>query len=49
MGSMNKMFTGMAVAQLVQAGQAKGNRPAVKIPDRLPNADVASKVTIHHC
>ena len=49
MGSMNKMFTGVAVAQLVQAGKLKVIDPRGKYLTGYPNADVASKVTIHHC
>jgi D-alanyl-D-alanine carboxypeptidase len=46
-GSMNKMFTGTAVLQLVQAGKIKLTDPLGKyIPD-YPNRDVATKVTIH--
>ena len=47
-GSMNKMFTGTAVLQLVQAGRIRLTDPLEKyIPD-YPNRNVADKVTIHH-
>ena len=48
LGSMNKMFTAVAVAQLAQQGKLKFSDPVGKhLPD-YPNADVAKKVTIHH-
>ncbi len=48
LGSMNKMFTAVAVAQLVQQGKLKFTDTVGKhIPD-YPNTDVASKVTLHH-
>jgi CubicO group peptidase (beta-lactamase class C family) len=48
LGSMNKMFTAVAVAQLAQQGKLKFTDTVGKhIPD-YPNADVASKVTLHH-
>jgi D-alanyl-D-alanine carboxypeptidase len=47
-GSMDKMLTAAAVLQLVQAGKVSLNAPlGTYLPD-YPNADVASKVTIHH-
>jgi D-alanyl-D-alanine carboxypeptidase len=47
-GSMNKMFTAVAVLQLAQAGKLKLDAPlGTYLPD-YPNKDVASKVTIHH-
>lgn len=46
-GSMNKMFTAVAVLQLVEAGKIQLTDPVGKyIPD-YPNRDVAAKVTIH--
>ncbi len=46
-GSMNKMFTAVAVLQLVQAGKVRLDAPlSTYLPD-YPNRDVASKVTIH--
>ncbi|HME00927.1 MAG TPA: serine hydrolase domain-containing protein [Terriglobia bacterium] len=47
-GSMNKMFTAVAVLQLVQAGKIKLNDPLGKYLTDYPNQDVATKVTIHH-
>ena len=46
-GSMNKMFTAVAILQLVEAGRVKLTAPlATYLPD-YPNRDVATKVTIH--
>jgi D-alanyl-D-alanine carboxypeptidase len=47
-GSMNKMFTAVAVMQLVQAGKIKLTDPLGKYLPDYANKDVASKVTIHH-
>ncbi|HYL85150.1 MAG TPA: serine hydrolase domain-containing protein [Candidatus Angelobacter sp.] len=47
-GSMNKMFTAVAVLQLVQAGKIKLTDPLGKYLTDYPNKDLASKVTIHH-
>jgi CubicO group peptidase (beta-lactamase class C family) len=47
-GSMNKMFTAVAVLQLVQAGKLKLDDPVGKYLTDYPNKDVATKVTIHH-
>ena len=47
-GSMNKMFTAVAVLQLVQAGKLSLDAPLGKYLTDYPNADIASKVTIHH-
>jgi len=48
LGSMNKMFTAVAVAQLAQAGKLSFNDTVGKhLPD-YPNKEVAEKVTIHH-
>ena len=47
-GSMNKMFTAVAVMQLVQAGKIKLDAPLrTYLPD-YPNKELAGKVTIHH-
>jgi CubicO group peptidase (beta-lactamase class C family) len=46
-GSMNKMFTGTAVLQLVQAGRIKLDDPLGKYLTDYPNQDIAAKVTIH--
>lgn len=48
LGSMNKMFTAVAVLQLVQAGKLGLQDPVGKYLGDYPNQDVATKVTIHH-
>lgn len=48
LGSMNKMFTAVAVAQLAEQGKLSFNDTIGKhLPD-YPNKIVADKVTIHH-
>jgi CubicO group peptidase (beta-lactamase class C family) len=48
LGSMNKMFTAVAVAQLVEQGRLAFTDPVGKhLPD-YPNKAVAEKVTLHH-
>ncbi len=48
LGSMNKMFTGVAIAQLAQQGKLSFTDTISKhLPD-YPNKAVADKVTIHH-
>jgi CubicO group peptidase (beta-lactamase class C family) len=48
LGSMNKMITAVAIAQLVESGKLAFDDPVGKhLPD-YPNADVAAKVRIHH-
>jgi CubicO group peptidase (beta-lactamase class C family) len=47
LGSMNKMFTAVAIAQLAQARRLSFDDPIRKhLPD-YPNKKVADKVTIH--
>ena len=46
-GSMNKMFTAVAVLQLVEAGEIELSAPLGKYLIDYPNKDVAGKVTIH--
>jgi CubicO group peptidase (beta-lactamase class C family) len=48
LGSMNKMFTGVAIAQLAQAGRLRFDDSISKhLPD-YPNKEIADKATIHH-
>ncbi len=48
LGSMNKMFTGVAIAQLAQQGKLSFDDPVIKhLPD-YPNKEAAEKMTIHH-
>ena len=48
LGSMNKMFTAIAIAQLAQAGKLSFTDTVSKhLPD-YPNKEAAEKVTIHH-
>jgi CubicO group peptidase (beta-lactamase class C family) len=48
LGSMNKMFTSVAIAQLAQAGKLSFTDTVGKhLPD-YSNKEVAEKVTIHH-
>lgn len=48
LGSMNKMFTAVAVAQLAQAGKLKFSDPVGKFLPDYPNQEVARNVTLHH-
>jgi CubicO group peptidase (beta-lactamase class C family) len=48
LGSMNKMFTGVAIMQLVEQGKVALDEPVgTYLPD-LPRKDIAEKVTIDH-
>ncbi len=48
LGSMNKMFTAVAIAQLAEQGKLAFDDPMSKhLPD-YPNQAVAEQVTIHH-
>jgi CubicO group peptidase (beta-lactamase class C family) len=48
LGSMNKMFTAVAILQLVEQGEiALDDTISQHLPD-YPNQDVADRVTIHH-
>lgn len=48
LGSMNKMFTSIAVAQLAERGKLSFDDTIAKhLPD-YPDKEVAAKVTIHH-
>jgi CubicO group peptidase (beta-lactamase class C family) len=46
--SLGKMFTGVAVARLVQRGVLDYDAPVGRYLPGFPNADIARKVTIHH-
>jgi D-alanyl-D-alanine carboxypeptidase len=46
-GSMNKMFTAVAILQLVKAGKVRLTAPLGKYLPDYPNRAVATKVTIH--
>ena len=46
-GSMNKMFTAVAILQLVEAGKVKLSAPLGQYLPDYPNREVAAKVTIH--
>lgn len=48
LGSMNKMFTSVAVAQLVQAGKLKYTDTIAQVLPDYPNREAASRITIHH-
>lgn len=48
LGSMNKMFTAVAVSQLAQAGKLRFEDPVGKHLADYPNREVAEKVTLHH-
>jgi D-alanyl-D-alanine carboxypeptidase len=47
-GSMNKMFTGVAVLQLAEAGKVELTAPLGEYLTGYRNKDVATKVTVHH-
>ena len=46
-GSLNKMFTAVAILQLVQQGKLGLDDPVGKYLTDYPNKDIATKVTIH--
>jgi len=48
LGSANKMFTAVAVAQLVEKGLFDFNDPVGKLLSDYPNQQVRDEVTIHH-
>lgn len=48
LGSINKLFTQIAVAQLVSAGKLSYNDKISKILSDYPNKEVAEKVTVRH-
>lgn len=47
-GSMGKMFTGVAVIQLVQAGKIELSAPFGEYVPGYPDRDAANRVTVHH-
>ena len=46
LGSMNKMFTSVAIAQLVQQGKLKYTDTLAQVMPDYPNQEVAKKITI---
>jgi CubicO group peptidase (beta-lactamase class C family) len=48
LGSMNKMFTGIAIAQLVEKGKLSYDDPLSKFIPDFPNAEAAKKIHIKH-
>jgi CubicO group peptidase (beta-lactamase class C family) len=48
LGSMNKMFTGVAIAQLVEKGKLSYDDPLSKFIPDFPNAEAAKKIRIKH-
>ena len=48
LGSMNKMFTSIAIAQLVEQGKLSYEDPLSKFLPGVPNATAAQKVKIKH-
>ena len=48
LGSANKMFTGVAIAQLVERGELSFDDPVGKFLPDYPNETVKNDVTIHH-
>src|SRR5437763_2651575 len=48
LGSMNKMFTAVAIAQLVQAGKLSFGDPLSKFLPDFPDKAAAEKITIKH-
>ena len=48
LGSMNKMFTGVAIAQLVEKGKLSFDDPLSKFIPDFPDAESAKKIQIKH-
>lgn len=47
-GSMNKMFTAIAILQLIEKGKLALTDPIAKYLPNYPNKDFAAKVTVRH-
>lgn len=47
-GSMNKMFTGVAIAQLVAQGKLRFDDPLAKFYPDFPSAEAARKIRVEH-
>jgi CubicO group peptidase (beta-lactamase class C family) len=48
LGSMNKMFTSVAIAQLAEQGKLSFTDTIAKLLPDYPNKEIAAKVTVHH-
>jgi CubicO group peptidase (beta-lactamase class C family) len=48
LGSMNKMFTSVAIAQLVQQGKLKYTDTLAQVLPDYPDKEAAAKITVHH-
>ena len=48
LGSMNKMITSVAIAQLVEAGKLKYTETLAEALPDYPEKEVAQKITLHH-
>jgi CubicO group peptidase (beta-lactamase class C family) len=48
LGSMGKMFTSVAIAQLVQAGKLAYEDTLANVLPDYPNREAAAKITLHH-
>jgi CubicO group peptidase (beta-lactamase class C family) len=48
LGSMNKMFTSVAIAQLVQQGKLKYTDTLAQVLPDYPDKDAAAKIKVHH-
>jgi CubicO group peptidase (beta-lactamase class C family) len=48
LGSMNKMFTAVAIAQLIERGKMSFDDPLSKFIPDFPNAEAAKKIQIKH-
>jgi CubicO group peptidase (beta-lactamase class C family) len=47
LGSMNKMFTSVAIAQLVESGKLSYEDRLIKVLPDYPNKEAAEKITVH--